>query len=103
MAVIETPIPGGAKAGGNAPHVVVSVPAGGAVGAGIAPAVIVWPALLPPLAEALQRLDQLNAFHVHPPPDHHDDVATYTDATVALLAFVIAVLMALRRASTGRA
>jgi hypothetical protein len=96
VAVTETPIPGGATAGGNAPDVIVRVPAGGAVAAGIAPTVIVAP-LLPLLTEALDRLDQVTAFHAHPPPDHHDDVAVYTDATVALMAFVIAVWMLLRR------
>jgi hypothetical protein len=97
FAVTETPIPGGARAGGNAPDVIVRVPAGGAVAAGIEPAVVVA-TLIPLLAEALDRFDQVTAFHAHPPPDHHDDVALYTDAAVALMAFVIAMWMMLDRA-----
>jgi hypothetical protein len=95
--VRETPTPGGVTTGGFAPTVVVQVPPGRAIASGVAPQAIVWPALLPPLGETLQRIDQLSAFHAHPSHDHDDSIALYTDIGVSLTAFVIAILLLLRQ------
>lgn len=94
----EQATPGGARAGGFSPTgVTVAVPPGGAIASGISPTAIIAAALLPPLAEALRQLEQLSTFHPHEPPDHHDPVVLYTDAGVALAAFVIATYLLFRR------
>lgn len=60
---------------------------------------VVASALLPLLDEAVAQLDRLTAFHAHPPPDHHDLVALYTEASLSLLALVVAIYVLLRRAT----
>jgi hypothetical protein len=97
----ETVAPGGATAGGGIPpHVVVPVPVGGAVASGVAPTVIIGPPLIPLLAEAIRRLDELSTSHWHLPAEHHDPIALYTEIGVALAAFVIAILLMLGRLRT---
>jgi len=98
--VHETVSPGGATAGGIPPHVAIPVAAGGVVASGAPPTVIIGAPLIPLLAEAIRRLDELSTSHWHLPAEHHDPIALYTEIGVALVAFVIAILLMLGRLRT---